>query len=103
MKKECKAYLAEQFGGDEDVMNELYGEYVQSAGVKMKEAHSALGKADWKQLDQVAHAMKGNALAVGDKDMAEAAISLRNAAKLNEAKDAANLLAIMDGLMAGLD
>ena len=30
MKECCRTYLDEQFGGDADVINEIYGEYVSS-------------------------------------------------------------------------
>ena len=39
MKECCKAYLNEQFGGDEDVIGEIYSEYVTSAKEKIGRAH----------------------------------------------------------------
>ena len=35
MKECCKQYLDEQFGGDADVMAEIYNEYVSSVGEKI--------------------------------------------------------------------
>ena len=89
MKECCKAYLDEQFGGDADVVGEIYSEYVTSVGVKLSEADAALAAADWTRLDHVAHTVKGNALAAGDAEMAETAITLRKAAALSDAAEAA--------------
>ena len=93
MKECCKAYLDEQFGGDADVVGEIYSEYVTSVGVKLSEADAALAAADWTRLDHVAHTVKGNALAAGDAEMAETAITLRKAAALSDATEAASLIA----------
>lgn len=85
MKQCCKDYLAEQFGGDEDVMNEIYEEYVRSVAEKIGELKVAAEKTDWILVDRLAHAMKGNALAAGDAEMAETAIGIRKSAALKEA------------------
>ena len=84
MKECCRVYLDEQFGGDADVMGEIYAEYVSSVNAKKGEAEAALAASDWGQLDKVAHTVKGNALAVGDQQMGDAAIALRSAAKSQE-------------------
>ena len=90
MKQCCKDYLMEQFG-DEEVVNEIYAEYVKSIHEKLPELEEALKAENWTVLDQVAHAVKGNALATGDQAAADMAISLRNAAKMSE-KDNASFL-----------
>lgn len=90
MKQCCKDYLMEQFG-DEDVVNEIYAEYVTSMQEKIPELEAALAAENWSALDPLAHAVKGNALATGDNDVANVAIALRSAAKLAE-KDNANAL-----------
>lgn len=92
MKECCKKYLDEQFGGDADVVAEIYNEYVSSIGVKMGEAESALAATDWTKLDRTAHTIKGNALAAGDPEMADTAIALRKAAALADAALSASLL-----------
>lgn len=102
MKDCCKTYLDEQFGGDAGIVNEIYAEYVASIGEKRMEAKAALSAGDWAALDRVAHAVKGNALAAGDAEMAEAAIALRNAAKLQDGGEAGARLARMEDLAAGL-
>ena len=90
MKQCCKEYLMEQFG-DEDVITEIYAEYVTSVKEKIPEIEAALKAENWSALDSLAHAVKGNALATGDTDLANVAISLRSAAKMSE-KNTALLL-----------
>ena len=102
MKECCKAYLDEQFGGDADVVAEIYGEYVSSIGEKTGEAEAALAAQDWPRLDKVAHTIKGNALAAGDTEMANTAISLRKAAALQDAALASPLVDRIKELAKGL-
>ncbi|MBQ6470739.1 MAG: Hpt domain-containing protein [Victivallales bacterium] len=91
MKECCNAFLMEQFG-DQDVVNEIYEEYANSIREKLPEAEAALNSADWVALDHVAHAVKGNALATGDNDVANVAIALRMASNLKDRSDAQSLL-----------
>ena len=92
MKQCCKDYLMEQFE-DEDVVNEIYAEYVSSVQEKLAELEAALAAENWSSLDQLAHAVKGNALATGDNAVADVAIALRVAAKMSEKDTAGSLLA----------
>jgi len=87
MKQCCKEYLTEQFG-DEDVINEIYSEYAKSMQEKIPELEAALTAENWASLDTLAHAVKGNALATGDNDSANAAIALRIAAKMSDKNEA---------------
>ena len=98
MKECCKTYLNEQFGDDADVVNEIYGEYVSSVRVKIMEATTALTGSAWEQLDRVAHTVKGNALAAGDNEMADAAIQLRKITQLQDAAQAGELIGRMQEL-----
>ena len=98
MKECCKAYLDEQFAGDEEIVNEIYNEYVASVKAKIDEARATLAAKEWQPLDKVAHTIKGNALAAGDEDMAQTAISLRSAAHLQDEGEAAGLIAKLEEL-----
>ena len=98
MKECCKTYLNEQFGDDADVVNEIYGEYVSSVRVKIMEATTALTGSAWQQLDRIAHTVKGNALAAGDNEMADAAIQLRKVTQLQDAAQAGELIGRMQEL-----
>ena len=93
MKECCRKYLNEQFGGDTEVVDAIYAEYVSSLGPKLAEADAALAATGWDALDKVAHTVKGNSLAVGDQQMADTAIELRNAAKLQDRGQAGRLIA----------
>ena len=98
MKECCKRYLNEQFGDDAEVVNAIYAEYVSSVGAKTAEADAALAASEWDTLDKVAHTVKGNSLAAGDQQMADAAIALRGAAKSQDRGQAAQLIADMKAL-----
>ena len=98
MKECCRKYLSEQFGGDTEVVDAIYAEYVSSVGAKMAEADAALAADGWDALDKVAHTVKGNSLAVGDQQMADTAIALRGAAKLQNRGPAAQIIADMKAL-----
>ncbi|MBO4303192.1 MAG: Hpt domain-containing protein [Lentisphaeria bacterium] len=97
MKQCCKDYLMEQFG-DEEVINEIYAEYAKSVQEKLPELEAALKAENWAMLDTLAHAVKGNALATGDADMAEVAVSLRTAAKMSDKAAAETLFAKLQAL-----
>ena len=101
MKECCRKYLVEQFGDDTEVVDAIYAEYVSSISAKMAEADAALAAGVWDALDKAAHTVKGNALAAGDQQMADTAIALRNAAKLQEHDQAERLIADLKAL-AGL-
>ena len=98
MKECCRKYLTEQFGDDMEVVDAIYAEYVSSIGAKMAEADATLAAGAWEALDRAAHTVKGNALAAGDQQMADAAIALRNAAKLQERDQAERLIADLKAL-----
>ena len=93
MKECCRKYLTEQFGNDPEVVEGIYAEYVSSVNVKAAEADAALAAGAWDALDKVAHTIKGNSLAVGDQQMADTAIELRNAARLQDRGQAGRLIA----------
>ena len=90
--------MIEQFVDDAEVVDMIYGEYVSSIGAKVTEADAALAAGAWDALDRVAHTVKGNSLAAGDQQMADAAIALRNAAKSQERDQAAQLIAVLRSL-----
>ena len=98
MKECCRKYLGEQLGGDMEIINEIYAEYVSSIGDKMAEAAAAAAAGAWDTLDKVGHAIKGNALTAGDQQMADVAIALRSAAKSQDRGQAAQLIADMKAL-----
>ena len=102
MKECCKIYLNDQFGGDEAVTSEIYGEYVRSSGEKLAEIVDAIGRSDWSTVDKAAHAIKGIALAVGDEPVAGLAIDLRTASRLSDSDEANRLVQRLEKELAAL-
>ena len=102
MKECCKDYLNEQFGGDAGTVESVYALYVESVGEKLADAKDALAGGDWVKLDAAAHTLKGNALAAGDKPLAEVAIALRNAAKLQAIEHSTQLISQIEKLQSEL-
>ena len=98
MKECCRIYLTEQFENDPEVVEGIYAEYVSSVNAQAAEADAALAAGAWDALDRAAHTVKGNALAAGDQEMADTAIALRNAAKLQERDQAERLIADLRAL-----
>ena len=98
MKECCRTYLNEQIGDDAAAVDAIYAEYVTAIGAKIVEADAALAADAWDTLDRVAHSVKGNSLAVGDQQMADTAIALRSAAKLQGRDQAAQIIADMKAL-----
>lgn len=80
MKAEIREWLVGQFGTDVDVIAEIYAEYVKSSHEKVVELDRALADGDLARVDRIAHTLKGNALMTGDRETADAAIALRQAA-----------------------
>ena len=102
MKASCEKFLAEQFGNDEEIMREIYDEYVRSIGEKKGELKEAIDAADWQRVDKLAHTVKGNALSAGDEDIAFLAIELRKTSALGDAETSRSLLAKIEELSKGL-
>lgn len=102
MKECCSTYLNEQFGGDADIVNEIYAEYSASAKQKVVDAEAALSAGQWDALDKIAHTIKGNALAAGDNETAQVGIDLRRAAQLKDATVASPLVEQLKVLTAAL-
>ena len=98
MKECCKTFKKLFLARFYEVVNEIYAEYVSSVNVKAAEADAALAAGAWDTLDKVAHTVKGNSLAAGDQQMADAAIALRGAAKSQDRGQAAQLIADMKAL-----
>ena len=102
MKESCRQFLAEQFDGDQAIMEEIYAEYAESAREKVGEMAAAASSGEWEHLDRLAHTVKGNALMAGDNETVESAIALRGAAKLHDLAKADALIARLQELAAGL-
>ena len=83
-KESVRQWLISQFGEDEALMGEIFGEYLRTTGETIAKAVSAMAGEDYRELDRIAHTLKGNALMVGDQDAADAAYEMRNASKASD-------------------
>ncbi len=102
MKECCEKYMKEQFGDDAELLQSIYDEYVCSAMAKTDETKKLCTSCEWPALDRVAHTIKGNALAVGDEETAEVAVSLRKAAAVGDAREVSALIERMERLVSEL-
>ena len=100
MKEDVKTWLNEQFEGDTEMIRLVWDEYLSATASKLAEARVARAAEDYPLLDRLAHALKGNALMVGDRASAEAALALRAAAKTSEGAIADMALARLAALDA---
>lgn len=99
MTKQVEAWLTEQFGGDRETMDMIYGEYLTATADQLEKGRAARAAGDYPLLDRIAHTLKGNALMVGDQLSADAAIALRDASKISDgaaADQALDALAKLD-------
>ena len=85
-------WLDEQFGGEQEIIREVYAEYLRSSAEKIAEGRAARTAEDYPLLDRIAHTLKGNALMVGDQASADAAVALRDASKVSDGKAADSAL-----------
>jgi len=92
--------MNEQFEGDAEMVAAVWEEYLAVTADKLAAARDALAAENFPQLDRLAHTLKGNALMVGDRSLAEAAIELRTAARASDAGAVAPILATIAALDA---
>ena len=102
MKECCRQYLSKHLGDDMEFVKAVYAEYASTVGGQIAEAEAAAAAGEWSTLDKVAHAIKGNALTVGDQLMGDAAIELRSVALLQDHGGADRLVSEMKSLAAEL-
>lgn len=100
MKEDAKAWLAEQFPGDAVTVRLIWDEYLSASAAKLAEARVARAAEDYPLLDRLAHALKGNALMVGDAECVTATIALRDAAKASDGTASDRALARLAALDA---
>ena len=95
MKQSCEAWLRAQFGDDQETIDAVYAEYVETVAGLRKELAEVRVSDDATSLDRVLHTIKGTAAMAGDTELSEKAQAARGAA------DTATLDAL-DALMAEL-
>lgn len=102
MKDIIRAWLTEQFGPDEELFNELYGQYATDMKASADVLGGLLASGDAAALGEKGHAMKGMALQVGDKDLSEPCMALQNAGRAGDLSTCAALIPQICELTAAL-
>lgn len=101
--KECvKNWLTTQVGDDEFLLQTLYDDYRGTLEKQLAQARTEMAGGDYAALDRTAHAMKGATLTVGDEEMLQAVLALRDAAKASDLSGAVTAASKLDELIAAL-
>lgn len=102
--KDCvRKWLAEQVGADDEaLLQSLYDDYRGTVAEQLEQARKDLAATDFEALNRTAHALKGAALTVGDQEVLQAVLELRDAAKASDAAGAAVAADKLDDLRARL-
>ena len=97
MNKTVRDWLVQKVIGaeDEEMLALLYGDYISTLDVEIPKACALAAAGNFAELDVTAHTLKGATMAVGDTEMYDTVIKLRDAAKASDgasASDAASML-----------
>lgn len=102
MKAQVRAWLAEQIGEDEELLQSLYAEYVSALTELFAKAKGEIAAGDYVALNKTAHTLKGSTSTVGDTEMFDAVLVLRDAAKASDGAGAVAALTRLESLKAAL-
>ena len=102
MNPKVRAWLVKEVlgGEDEEMLNTIYGEYLALLDGQIAQARVDLAAGDFEALNRTAHTLKGSTASVGDTEMFDAVIVMRDAAKAADAAAAAAAVAALDLLRA---
>ena len=103
MKACVRKWLAEQVGmEDEELLQSLYDDYRNTVSEQLQQAMLDLEASDFQALDRTAHALKGAVLTVGDQEMLQEVLAMRDAAKASDAAAATAAAERIAALLADL-
>ena len=80
-------------GGDQGLLRELVGIFVDDGPKRLEALHAAMTAADVQQLEQVAHSLKGSAAILRAARLQESALALEEAAHDGRAESGVHLVA----------
>ncbi|PYM72117.1 MAG: hypothetical protein DME03_18550 [Candidatus Rokuibacteriota bacterium] len=80
-------------GGDQALLRELVGIFVDDGPRRLEALREAMKAADVQQLEQVAHSLKGSAAILGAARLQESALALEEAAHDGRAENGVDLVA----------
>jgi len=101
-KDSIRKWLTEQFGADEELFAELYGQYAADMKSMATELPALVERRDMASVGEKAHAMKGMALQIGDSELSEPCLRLQNASRAGNLADCASLVPTIVALVAAL-
>ena len=81
-------------GGDQGLLRELVGIFVDDGPKRLEALRAAMTAADVQQLEQVAHSLKGSAAILGAARLQESALALEEAAHDGRAESGVHLVAL---------
>ena len=85
---------------DEELLASLYADYLFTFDDVITSARLQIASGDFAELDVTAHTLKGASLAVGDTEVYEASLVLRDAAKASDAAGVASAEEAIESLRA---
>lgn len=94
------AAALERVEGDRELLEELVRLFVEGNPTAMREMRQALARRDARQLDRLAHTMKGSSASLGANRVSQAALLLEMRARSDTLENAGELI---DSLQAELD
>ena len=102
MNAMVREYLVREVLGieDEEMLQSLYADYLSTIDEGIADMRNQLAAGDFATLDQTAHTMKGATSTVGDREMFDAVIRLRDAAKASDPAAASSAAAEIETLRA---
>lgn len=102
--KDCvRKWLSDQVGADDEMLlQSLYDDYRGTVAEQLAQVRKDLAAADYEALNRTAHALKGAALTVGDNEILQEVLALRDAAKASDGTTATAAADRLDALRAQL-
>lgn len=102
MTQQIRDWLVQQFGEDEALVAEIYARYRTDMAAGVAAARALQDRDDAAALRAKAHALKGMALVVGDRDVADHCLALERACAAGDALARAEALAPLAAAVASL-
>jgi len=102
MKDSIRNWLAGQFGEDEALFDELYGQYASDMKALAQELQGLLSAGDTATIGERGHAMKGMALQMGDTEVADPCKNLQDAGRAGNLADCTALIPTICAAVAAL-
>ena len=102
MNAKVREYLVGKVIGmeDEELLESLYGDYLATLDGEISNIRGEMAAGDFAMLDKIAHTLKGATSTVGDMEMFDAVIRLRDAAKAADSAGVAAAVAAIEALRA---